>query len=40
MNSAFAATATFWIAVGGALGSVGRYWLAVAVARLTGETFP
>jgi CrcB protein len=40
MNPAFAATASFWIAVGGAIGSVGRYWLALAVARLAGEAFP
>jgi CrcB protein len=40
MNPAFAATATLWIAVGGALGSVARYWTAVAVAHLAGETFP
>jgi protein CrcB len=29
-----------WIALGGALGSVGRAWLAIAVARLTGPQFP
>jgi CrcB protein len=29
-----------WIALGGAIGSVGRAWLAVAVARLTGPQFP
>jgi CrcB protein len=29
-----------WVAVGGALGSVARYWLAVAVATLTGPYFP
>jgi CrcB protein len=29
-----------WIALGGALGSVGRAWLALAVARLTGPEFP
>ncbi len=29
-----------WIALGGALGSVGRAWLALAVARLTGPQFP
>jgi CrcB protein len=40
VNPIFAATATFWVAVGGALGSVARYWMAVAVARLAGETFP
>ena len=30
----------FWIAVGGALGTTGRYWLSGVVARLMGETFP
>ncbi len=30
----------FWIAVGGALGTAGRYWLSGVVARLIGETFP
>jgi len=29
-----------WVAVGGALGTVGRYWLSGVVARLIGETFP
>lgn len=29
-----------WIALGGALGSVGRAWLAFAVARITGPAFP
>ena len=29
-----------WVALGGALGSVGRAWLALAVARLTGPVFP
>ncbi len=38
MNPAVAAT--FWVAVGGALGSVARYWIAVLVARLAGEMFP
>jgi CrcB protein len=28
------------VAVGGAIGSVGRFWMAVAVARLTGTGFP
>jgi CrcB protein len=28
------------VAVGGAIGSVGRFWLAIAVARLTGTGFP
>jgi CrcB protein len=29
-----------WIAIGGALGTTGRYWLSGIVARLIGETFP
>ena len=29
-----------WIAVGGALGSIARYWCAVVATRLVGETFP
>jgi CrcB protein len=29
-----------WVAVGGALGTTGRYWLSGLVARLFGETFP
>lgn len=29
-----------WIAIGGALGSVARFWCSGAVARLIGETFP
>ena len=29
-----------WVAVGGALGTTGRYWLSGVVARLMGETFP
>jgi CrcB protein len=29
-----------WVAVGGALGTTGRYWLSGVVARLIGETFP
>ncbi len=32
--------AYFWVAIGGALGSVGRFWLSGAVARHFGETFP
>jgi CrcB protein len=32
--------ASLWVAFGGALGSVGRYWTALWVARLVGETFP
>jgi CrcB protein len=40
MSPAYAAAATFWVALGGALGSLARYWLGVLVARLAGETFP
>jgi CrcB protein len=29
-----------WVAIGGALGTTGRYWLSGSVARLIGETFP
>ena len=29
-----------WIGIGGALGSIGRAWLAIAVARITGPQFP
>ena len=29
-----------WIAIGGALGSVSRYWLSGLVANRFGETFP
>jgi CrcB protein len=29
-----------WVAIGGALGSVGRYWLSGLVASRFGETFP
>jgi CrcB protein len=29
-----------WVAVGGALGTTGRYWLSGVVAQLFGETFP
>jgi CrcB protein len=32
--------AYLWIALGGALGSVGRYWLGDVVAAKFGETFP
>ena len=32
--------AYFWIALGGAIGTTGRYWLSGVVARLIGETFP
>lgn len=30
----------FWVALGGALGSMARFWLAGAVAALTGPQFP
>jgi CrcB protein len=29
-----------WIAIGGAIGSVARFWCSGVVARLIGETFP
>jgi CrcB protein len=29
-----------WVAVGGALGTTGRFWLSGVVARMIGETFP
>src|ERR1700690_3411144 len=29
-----------WVAIGGALGTTGRYWLSGLVARQIGETFP
>jgi fluoride exporter len=29
-----------WVAIGGALGTTGRYWLSGVVARAVGETFP
>ncbi len=29
-----------WVAVGGALGTTGRYWLSGLVAQTIGETFP
>ena len=32
--------AYLWIAIGGALGSVGRYWFSGVVARHFGESFP
>jgi fluoride exporter len=35
-----ALAATLWVALGGALGSVARYWMAVGVGRLAGEAFP
>jgi CrcB protein len=40
MSPVFAAAATFWVAVGGALGSVARYWIRMLVAYLAGEAFP
>ncbi|HEY7576767.1 MAG TPA: fluoride efflux transporter CrcB [Acetobacteraceae bacterium] len=33
-------TGYLWIGIGGALGSMARAWLAVAVARITGPQFP
>jgi fluoride exporter len=30
----------FWVALGGSLGTMARYWMSNAVARLVGETFP
>jgi CrcB protein len=30
----------FWVALGGALGSVGRFWLSGLIAARYGETFP
>lgn len=33
-------TSYIWVAVGGALGTIGRYWLSGLVARLVGESFP
>jgi len=32
--------AYFWVATGGALGSVGRYWLSGVVAERAGDAFP
>jgi fluoride exporter len=29
-----------WVAIGGALGTTGRYWLSGLAARMIGETFP
>lgn len=29
-----------WVALGGAIGSAGRFWLSGVVARAVGETFP
>jgi protein CrcB len=33
-------TSYLWIGLGGALGSIARAWLAVAVVRITGPQFP
>ena len=33
-------TVYLWVAIGGALGSVARYWMTIAVATLTGPLFP
>jgi CrcB protein len=30
----------FWVALGGGLGSMARYWMTQAVTRIVGETFP
>ena len=38
MNPALAAT--LWVATGGALGSVARYWMGIIVARMAGDAFP
>ena len=32
--------AYLWVAIGGALGSIGRYWFSGVIARHLGETFP
>jgi fluoride exporter len=32
--------AYLWVAIGGALGSVGRYWVSGLIASCFGETFP
>jgi CrcB protein len=29
-----------WVALGGAIGTLGRYWLSGVIARMFGETFP
>jgi len=31
---------SFWVALGGASGTIGRYWCSGFIARLVGETFP
>ena len=38
MNPAL--VASLWVALGSALGGVARYWMALGVARLAGDTFP
>ena len=38
MNPAL--VATLWVAAGGALGSVARYWMGIIVAHLAGDAFP
>ena len=30
----------FWVALGGSLGSMARYWMTQVVAQVVGETFP
>lgn len=30
----------FWVALGGGLGTMARYWMTLAVTRIVGETFP
>ncbi len=30
----------FWVALGGSLGSMARYWLSQVAAQIAGETFP
>ena len=30
----------FWVGLGGAIGSIARYWMGLAVARHLGEAFP
>ncbi len=39
MASSLAATYA-WVAIGGALGSMGRFWLGIAVLQLAGPRFP
>ena len=40
MTGAGAMLATLWVAIGSALGGVGRYWLGILVVRLAGDAFP